>query len=197
MIRTLAPLAVALALCAAAAAQYPVIRTGGVMPQPQGVIPTPSLPSVGALTAPSPVGPPRVLPRPFAVAAPYYGPWGYSPYWPVWYDYDPVPVMSRVVPVPMPVYTPPIQTTVVVAEAPKDVRARLALTIPLGSRVWLAGKEVDANAAPTVLESPVLQTGQSYTFDVKVAWADGGKTEERTRSVTVGAGDQTSLTYQK
>ena len=47
MNRTLTPLAVALLLCAAAAAQPPVIRTGRTeptLPQPQGVVPTPMLP---------------------------------------------------------------------------------------------------------------------------------------------------------
>jgi uncharacterized protein (TIGR03000 family) len=76
-------------------------------------------------------------------------------------------------------------------------RAQLRLSIPQGSKVWLSGREVDANVAPIVLESPPLQEGQMYIFDVKVTWPDGAKTEERTRSVTVGAGQQTSLTYCK
>jgi len=195
MIRTVAPFAAVVALCATAAAQ-PVIRVG-TAPQPQGVISAPSLPTIGTPGAPSPTTPPRPLPRPYVVAAPYYGPWGYSPFWPVWYDTDPVPVVTRSVPVPVPVYTAPSQTTIVLPSQPTELRARLALTIPMRSRVWLGGKEMDSNASPVVLESPPLQQGQSYTFDVKVAWPNGDKTEERTRSVTVGAGDQTSLTYQR
>ena len=198
MSRTLTPLAVALAFCATALAQPPVIRTGRpTVLQPQGVISAPTIPSPWNLTAPSPTTPPRPLPQPFAGGIPYYGPWGYSPFWPVWYDTDPLPYVNRAVPVPVPVHTAPSQTTVVIPaqQPPEELRARLALKVPLRARVWLGGEEVDANTTPLVLESPPLQDGQSYTFDVKVAWPAGERTEERTRRVTVGAGDQTSLTY--
>jgi uncharacterized protein (TIGR03000 family) len=196
MIRTLPALAVALAVGATAVAQPPVIRHGNHVMQPQGVITGPTLGFPGALTAPSPSGPVYPLPRPARFGAPYYGPWGYSPFWPVWYDTDPLPVVNSVVPVP--VYTAPSQTTTIVLPTPPvELRARLALTVPLRSRVWVGGKEVDANAAPLVLESPPLRADQSYTFDVKVTWPEGDKTEERTRSVIVGAGDEKSLTYQQ
>jgi len=196
MIRTLPVLAVALAVCATAAAQ-PVIRTGNRVMQPQGVITGPTLGFPGALTAPSPSGP--VYPVPRAIRSPYYGPWGYSPFYPVWYDTDPLPPLSSsLIPAPVPVYTAPAQTTTIVLPTPpEELRARLSLSVPLRSRVWLGGKEVDANATPIVLESPPLRADQSYTFDVKVTFPDGSKTEERTRSVVVGAGDEKSLTYQK
>jgi uncharacterized protein (TIGR03000 family) len=216
MIRTLAPLAVALALCAATAAQ-PVIRAGRIGPQPAGVIPTPSLPSVGALSAPSPVLPARPLPLPYRYTSPYYyGAYAYSPYYPVWYDTDPFAYMANpavygaygaygmnsgyaTMPVnyATPAYTAPAPTTVTIPAPPVDLKARLTLKIPSRAKVWLAGKEVDANISPLVLESPTLQDGQSYTFDIKVTWEDNGKTEERTRSVLVVAGDETSVTYQK
>jgi hypothetical protein len=61
--------------------------------------------------------------------------------------------------------------------------------------VLLAGTEVDAAVRPLILESPVLREGQSYTFDVKVSWIEGSKTEERGRKVTVEAGENKSLTY--
>jgi uncharacterized protein (TIGR03000 family) len=197
MIRTLPALTVALAACATAAAQ-PTIRHGNhVRLQPQGVITGPSLGFPGALVAPSPSGP--VYPLPRQVRSPYYGPWGYSPFYPVWYDTDPLPPLSSLVPAPVPVYTAPAQTTttIVLPSPPEELRARLSLSVPLRSRVWLGGKEVDANASPVVLESPPLRADQSYTFDVKVTFPDGNKTEERTRSVVVGAGDEKSLTYQK
>jgi uncharacterized protein (TIGR03000 family) len=75
--------------------------------------------------------------------------------------------------------------------------ASLALNVPLGAKVWLGEKEVDANVVPLVLHSPALQDGQHYTFEVKVTWPENGKTEERKRSVTVAAGEETSLTYRK
>jgi uncharacterized protein (TIGR03000 family) len=207
MIRTLYTLAITLALGAAAAAQHgPIIRTGNFGPQPQGVISPPSLPTIGTSGTPSPTTPPRPLPRmggrfggPY-----YYGGWGYSPYYPIWYDtdsypYASAPYMNGLPPYamyPTPASAPPAPTTIVLPTPPVELRARLTLNVPMRSKVWLGGKEMDANVSPLVLESPVLQPGQSYTFDVKIVWPDGNKTEERARTVLVAAGDQTSLTYQ-
>ena len=155
--------------------------------------------------APSPTTPARPLPRPFVtpfpyygpVAAPFYGAWGYTPYLPVWYDTDPLPYGNPAVSVTVPVITPPSQTTIVLPSQPEELRARLALTVPMRAKVWMGDKEVDPNATPLVLESPPLRDGQSYTFNVKVAWPVGERTEERTRQVTVAAGEQKSLTYQR
>jgi len=213
MIRALTPLAVVFALCATAAADTVIIRNGSP-PRPAGVISPPQLPTHGVPGSPSPTTPPTTLPRPARVAPPiyyggYYGAYGYSPYWPVWYDTDPAGYAGAPYPgygmggyaapaaYSAPVVNVPVQNTIVLPTPAPDLKARLTLNIPMRSRVWLGGKEVDAKASPLVLESPPLQEGQSYTFDVKIAWPEGDKTEERARSVIVGAGDQTSLTYQK
>jgi uncharacterized protein (TIGR03000 family) len=193
MIRTVLPLAAALVACAAASAQPAahIGRGGRFAPQPAGVIPTPSLPFPGAPGAPSPTSPIRPLPRSFLRGGGWYDPWGYSAYWPVWYDTDPVPTVANPV---VPVYVP-VPQPVTIPQPPPDVRARLALTVPSRAHVWLSGKEVDPNVSPLILESPPLQPGQSYTFDLKVTWPSGGKTEERTRTVKVDAGDQKTLAY--
>src|SRR6478609_2546406 len=128
MIRTLTPLLVAAVTCATAAAQATTIRHGRP-PQPAGVISAPSMPLAGAMVGPvpSPTTPARPLPRPFRPffggGLPYYGPWGYSPFWPVWYDTDPVPYVNSVEPVPVPVYAAPSQTTIVLPSAPEELRA--------------------------------------------------------------------------
>ena len=206
MIRTLIPLVAVGALCAAAAAQPTIIRAGS-RPQPGGVISPPSMPLPGAMVGPvpSPSSPMRPLPRPYLAANPYFGAWGggyYYPdyYWP-WpdiYDVEPtLPYTYRAAQFSAPItYVAPTYTTVVAPAQPTELRARLALNVPMRARIWVGGKEIDANTKPLVLESPPLQAGQAYTFDVKVTWPENGKTEERTRSVTVEAGDQTSLTYQ-
>jgi uncharacterized protein (TIGR03000 family) len=205
MIRTLAPLVVVVAMCAAAAAQHPIIRHGGP-PQPQGVIPPPSLPVAGTVVGGVPGIPgtavARPFPRPFAGNA-LFGAYGYDPgyyYWP-WPDiYDAESMYPAIARAPQftqpPVYAP-TYVTVAAPSPPEDLRARVAMTVPMRAKVWLNGKEVDANVAPLVLQSPPLQEGQTYTFDIKVTWPEGNKTEERTRSLVVGAGEQTSLTYQR
>jgi uncharacterized protein (TIGR03000 family) len=203
MIRTLAPLVVVVAMCAAAAAQSPVIRHGGPL-RPAGVIQSPSLPIAGSVVGGVPGAPvARPYPRPYLTGNALYGSYGYDPAynywgWPDIYDVDTMfPAMGRPVQLtPPPVYAP-TYVTVTAPSPPPDLRASVAMKIPMRSRVWLNGKEVDANVAPLVLQSPPLQEGQTYTFDIKVTWPEGNKTEERTRSMIVGAGEQTSLTYQR
>jgi uncharacterized protein (TIGR03000 family) len=76
-----------------------------------------------------------------------------------------------------------------------DLRARLALDVPTNAKVWLAGNPVDTTVRPVVLESQVLGHGQTFTFDVRVTWPDGSKTEERTKTIAVDAGTRASITY--
>ena len=161
-------------------------------PQPAGVIPAPVLPLAGSPTPPG-FATARSHPRPYLTHNPYFGAWGYAPLWPVWYPEPPV-VVNNIIPVPVPTLPPPTPA----AEPPApELRARLSLTLPERAKVWMAGKEVDARATPVLLESPVLQPGQSYTFDLKLTWPGESRTEERERSVTVAAGDSKGLSFFK
>lgn len=193
MTRIMASVALALVLCASAEAQIYLrphaprpVRPVTVVPQvPQVYLPI----APGALSTPG-VGPARPTLRQF-VANPYYGAWGYGgwgydPYWPGWYEPSP-PIVKEYIQVPVAAPAPPAPV-----EPP---RARLTLNVPSGARVWLGENEVDAGVSPLVLESPPLKEGQSYTFDVKVKWLEGTKTEERARKVMVGAEESKSLTY--
>ena len=192
MIRTLVALAVLLAAVPGAFAQL-IVRPPPAIPRPAGVIQPPALPIPGQ---PIPPGftPPARLPIQPAFANPFFNPFGfgvgYPGYWPGYYEPE-TRVVNNIIPSPSPiVYIN--QPSVTPPPAP-ELRSRLTLTVPFTARVWLGGKEVDANASPIVLESPVLERGQSYTFNVKVALPDGAKTDEQTRTVTVAAGDSKSL----
>lgn len=187
MLRTLALLVGALAVHPAGA--QPIIRSRPA-PQPAGVIgpsPLPITPG-GSFSHPG-ITPVQKHLRPYQLAGTYPGLWGYAPFWPGWYDSAPA-VVNNYIPVPIPTPVP-----VLPPPAPVELRARLTLNVPSGAKVWLAGKEIDAAASPVLLESPVLQSGQSYVFDVKVQWTEDGKTEERARKVTTEAGESKSLTY--
>jgi len=185
MIRSLAISALLFAACSQANAQL-IIRTG---PRPAGVIQPPSLPLPGSPLQHLTIAPPRPNLRPGVVRNPYYyNAWGFAPYYP-WYDERPPAsiVNNLILPAqqPAPIAPPP----------PPELRARLTLNIPLGSKVWLADKEMDAAIAPLILESPILKDGQTYSFDVKITWLEGRTMEERKRVVVVDAGEMKSLTY--
>lgn len=187
MIRILAVSALLFAACSQADAQI-IIRTS---PRPAGVIQPPSLPLPGSPLQHMTVAPPRNTLRPAFVANPYYNWGGFAPYYPYypWYEDRPQTTIVNNVTLPAP---QPVQ---VAPSPPPELRARLTLNIPAGSKVWLAGNEMDAAIAPLILESPVLKDGQTYSFDVKVTWLEGRTTEERKRVVVVDAGEMKSLTY--
>ncbi len=149
--------------------------------QPAGIILPPQLP-VSAVGTARPNTPSLRAPNlRFPVGA-FYG--GYDFGWPTW-SYDPAPVViNNFIQTPSGTLPPP---------KPVEIRARLALTLPANAKVWLAGREVDAAARPLILESPPLQDGQLYSFDVKFSWTEGGKTAERSRKMIVGAGEQASI----
>jgi uncharacterized protein (TIGR03000 family) len=71
--------------------------------------------------------------------------------------------------------------------------AVLTLQFPAKADVWLDGKKAMNSVETHTLQSPALQPGQSYTFDVKARWKSGGKTYETTRSVVLGPGDRSRL----
>jgi uncharacterized protein (TIGR03000 family) len=155
--------------------------------RPQGII----LPPVLPVQAPGLVQRPGFV-RPVQRVAfnPYWYAGGYLPIYP-YYDVSPMTPTPVVVnniftPAPAPVAIP---------APPPETKARLQLNIPRRSQVWLNDKQVDIDAVPVLLESPDLKAGQKYTFNVKIVWMEGDKKEERTRSVTVAIGEQTSLSY--
>ena len=190
MIRTLAPLGALLLLGLPAEAQ--VVRGGrpASVPRPAGV-PAPILMPTANPASARPAPPMR----PYRTAGyPRYGLVGFGgyydyPYYPYDDDYDrPSTVVNNYVTVA----PPPVTVT---PAPPPELKARLTLDIPTNAKVWLAGQPVDAAALPVVLESPALRPGQTYTFDVKIAWREGDKTEERTRTMTVDAGSGATVTY--
>ncbi|HJZ92988.1 MAG TPA: hypothetical protein VKE40_19085 [Gemmataceae bacterium] len=200
MMRSLAASAAALAIGAAAHGQVFPRPATHIPPQPAGVIRPVSLPITGSLTPPSPTSPITPFPRRstnlFPGLTPWAGGFSYGGLYPYYYD-DPYyyqPAVAAPVPPPQPV-TNVTNLIVTTPEQPPELRARLNLNVPPNAKVLLAGKDVDTAAQPLVLESPVLKEGQKYTFDVKVSWREGDKTEERARVVAVDAGESKTLTY--
>lgn len=164
---------------------FPLVAVAQPNLRPQGVIPPPVLPLAGSPTpAANLQPPPRHRPltvHPNSILS------GYYPIWPGYYE--PPAIFNTYI-------VPPAATAVAPVIAPKAaLRARLTLNVPTGAKVFLAGKEVDAAASPVVLESPVLEAGQVYSFDYRVTWPEGKATEERRRIVTVDAGDRKGVTY--
>jgi uncharacterized protein (TIGR03000 family) len=93
-------------------------------------------------------------------------------------------------------YVPFPGNLAVPAPQPNDhpATARLTLQVPTGAEVTVNGKKVDAGSK-RIFESPDLQTGESFTFDVRVTWLEDGKAVKEARSLTMHPGDHQSLQY--
>lgn len=207
MFRSIPVLAVALALAASASAQRPGHGFPGrpVSPvirgplQPAGVIQPPVVPFLGSNAVPSPTPPIRPLPRRPLVVNPFFSPWGFGPtFWP-WPDVYDVPSSFAATPpapqfAPSPVFVTPSPKIVVQDSPPPSPRARLTLGVPTGAQVWVGGEQVDTRVSPIVLESPEMEPGQRYNFDLRVTWQEPSGEQERRRTVTAEAGQSTSLT---
>jgi uncharacterized protein (TIGR03000 family) len=73
----------------------------------------------------------------------------------------------------------------------------MRLSVPAGAKVWFDGAATAQTGADREFESPPLTPGREYTYHVRVQWHHNGKAVERTRAVTVHAGDRINLTIDK
>jgi uncharacterized protein (TIGR03000 family) len=75
-----------------------------------------------------------------------------------------------------------------------EFSATLTIQFPASSQMWMGGRSVNvAEQNEHVLTSPPLQSGDSYTFDVKLRWSREGKTYEANRILTLAAGARSRL----
>ena len=61
------------------------------------------------------------------------------------------------------------------------------------SEVLIDGAPTNARGPSRRFESPELERGHNYAYEVTARWMENGKPQERKRSVTVRAGDRTTV----
>lgn len=132
---------------------------------------------------------------------PFSGVWGgygygYVPWFP-FYNFSPTPLYADPfrVQVPMNTFpTEPARPPEPVVALANEFPARLTLEFPAAAEVWVNGKKRDESPSTEwTLTSPVLKSGESYTFEVKARWTAGGKTYEAERSVPVASGNRSRV----
>ena len=79
------------------------------------------------------------------------------------------------------------------ARNPVDISIR----VPDGARIWFDGDETTQTGNRRMFVSPPLDPGREYTYEVRVRWMDGEDTVERTRRLTVQAGDHIGLEFSR
>ncbi len=137
-----------------------------------------------------PVSP--ILNRPF----PIWGTFGGFSYFPYDYYYSqPNIIINYNYPFPE-LYLPP-RSFAVPPPAPNahPNSALLTLTVPAGAEVFIGGKKTDMSGTTRTFESPDLNAGETYTFDVRVTWKENGKEVAEKRTLDMKAGEHQSLQY--
>jgi uncharacterized protein (TIGR03000 family) len=74
-----------------------------------------------------------------------------------------------------------------------DNTAHIILQVPAGAEVWFDGKTTRQTGTVRHFNSPPLQPGKSYVYELRVRWQQNGKPVEQTRRVDFQANDQISL----
>jgi uncharacterized protein (TIGR03000 family) len=70
-----------------------------------------------------------------------------------------------------------------------------AIMVPADAEVWFDGAKTTQTGPDREFVSPPLRPGQSYSYDVRARWKDGGRDVDRTRHVTFYAGDELTLDF--
>jgi uncharacterized protein (TIGR03000 family) len=76
------------------------------------------------------------------------------------------------------------------------VQVTIRLRVPEGAEVWFDGTPTLQTGGDRSFVSPPLDPGRTYLYIVRVRWADGGGTVEKTRTVRFRAGDQIGLYFE-
>jgi uncharacterized protein (TIGR03000 family) len=74
--------------------------------------------------------------------------------------------------------------------------ALIQVRVPANAEVSFEGDQTTQTGAVRLFQSPELQPGKSYTYDVRASWTDtAGKPVERTKQVKVQAGARASVDF--
>jgi len=137
---------------------------------------------------------------------PYYGSAVTNPYASIYTAAVPtVPVATQPVVPTVPVATqtvvPPAVETVVPAAAPAVVLVSantsvlVTVDVPPNAEVWFNGAPTAQPGTVRRYISPPLNPGMDYTYFVRARWTEDGVPIDRTRRVTVHAGDQLTVDF--
>jgi uncharacterized protein (TIGR03000 family) len=84
---------------------------------------------------------------------------------------------------------------VAAAAAKPEARVEITVHVPAGAHIWFDGEATMQTGTTRVFVSPPLEPERQYAYEVRVRWSEGGDTVERTRRLSVQAGDQIGLDF--
>jgi uncharacterized protein (TIGR03000 family) len=92
-------------------------------------------------------------------------------------------------------YTPPLDSRGYVADAPSN-SAQITVVLPdPNAAIWFQGQPVQGTGTVRVLNSPQLNPGSTYAYDVRAAWNVNGQAVSQDRRVNFQAGAAVTVDF--
>jgi uncharacterized protein (TIGR03000 family) len=76
-----------------------------------------------------------------------------------------------------------------------DTAAHLVVAVPEDAEVWLEGAKTQQGGTMRRYVSPPLVPGKEYAYEVRARWTADGHTVERSKTVTVRAGERVDVDF--
>jgi len=80
------------------------------------------------------------------------------------------------------------------AESPRKRPVRVNLRVPSDAKVWFDGSQTNKTGTIRSFESPPVDVGPEYAYQIQIQWKQNGKDVTQTRQIKVHAGDVINLT---
>jgi uncharacterized protein (TIGR03000 family) len=73
--------------------------------------------------------------------------------------------------------------------------AHITVRVPENAEIWFGDRKTTTPGAVRDFESPPLEPGKTYTYDVKARWMEDGREVTQTQKVPVTAGANANVTF--
>jgi uncharacterized protein (TIGR03000 family) len=73
--------------------------------------------------------------------------------------------------------------------------AIIAVRVPPNAEIWFDGQKTSRTGTVREFQTPPLEPGEEYAYDVRARWNENGRQIDRARHVTVHAGDRFGLNF--
>ncbi len=73
--------------------------------------------------------------------------------------------------------------------------ATMDVRVPADAEVWVAGARTGQRGTARTYVSPHLEPDQRYSYEIRARWTEGGKEVDRTRQISVRAGETVKVDF--
>jgi uncharacterized protein (TIGR03000 family) len=81
------------------------------------------------------------------------------------------------------------------APRPPDTTARITVRVPANAEVWFDETKTTSTGSDREYQTPALQLGHQYAYQVRARWMENGREVTQTQKVSVTAGSRPDVTF--